>query len=300
MGIMKTRKLVQGAMIAGICGVLSLINTYTGDFFDIFMGYAMTIGLVWYSCQYTLKDSIICGIATMLVVAMVGTPYFSIIAFTSVLNGIVVGELLKKKSPLSHICIAVTGICLLNNLLIYELFSGLVGIDLVGELKVAYDMAAGYYPEIVTMVPMDALISMLPTALVLLSVLEMYVIVMFLSLASLKLKFPFPKYVHISNLRISRKWGYIIAIGMFGGYGLTFIKGIDPHIGQYIYFISSLGYMLQGIATLNFIAIVFKQRWLMIVSILIVFIPSVNSILTILGMIDIFSDLRRNLLYNSQ
>ena len=87
---------------------------------------------------------------------------------------------------------------------------------------------------------------------------------------------------------------------MFGGYGLTFIKGIDPHIGQYIYFISSLGYMLQGIATLNFIAIVFKQRWIMIVSILIVFIPSVNSILTILGMIDIISDLRRNLLYNSQ
>ena len=139
-----------------------------------------------------------------------------------------------------------------------------------------------------------------PASLVLMSLLEMYVIILFISLASRKLKFPFPKYVHIVNLKISRKWGYIIAAGMFIGYGLTFVKGIDPDIGLYIYFICNLAYVVQGVSTISFISIVYKQRWLMIVGILTAFIGGFNQIHTILGMIDIFSDLRKNLLYNRQ
>ena len=37
MGNLKTKKLVQGAMIAAIFGALSVFNTYTGSLFDIFI-----------------------------------------------------------------------------------------------------------------------------------------------------------------------------------------------------------------------------------------------------------------------
>ena len=53
MGKTNTKKMVQGAMIAAMFGVLSLLNTYTGSMFDVFICYVMVIPLVWYG--YTLS-----------------------------------------------------------------------------------------------------------------------------------------------------------------------------------------------------------------------------------------------------
>ena len=39
MGRTHTKMMVQGAMIAAIFGALSIINTYTGSLFDIFICY---------------------------------------------------------------------------------------------------------------------------------------------------------------------------------------------------------------------------------------------------------------------
>ena len=59
MNNLKTKKLVQGAMIAGLFGVIALINTYTGGFFDIFFCYGMVSPLAWYGYHYSLKDNFI-------------------------------------------------------------------------------------------------------------------------------------------------------------------------------------------------------------------------------------------------
>ncbi len=300
MGIIKTRKIVQGAMIAGIFGLLSLINTYTGEMFDIFIGYAMVIGLVWYGYQYDLKDNIICAIACMIIVAMVSTPYMMVVALTSCLNGIAVSEMIKRKASLLQIFGVVWLVCFFNNFLIYEVLSGLLGMDLVKEMTAGYNMLVASYPTIAQSFPLEAIISMIPMTVLLISALEMYVIVMFLSLASNRLKFPFPKKVHIVNFRMSRKWGYIVAAWMFIGYGLTMVPDLDPIYGQYVYFLSYMAYVVQGVSTISFFGIVYNKRWLIIVGILTAFIGTINSIHTILGMIDIFSDLRKNILYNKQ
>lgn len=297
MGIMKTRKMVQGAMIAGLFGVLSLINTYTGNLFDIFIGYAMVVGIVWYGYQYSFKDTLMTIIASMIVVMMVSTPYFIIISFTSCLSGITVSELIKRKAGLFTIMIAVTIVCFLNNILIYDVFSVLTGISLTDSVKQGYDMMVQMYPSIKEVYTIEMIISILPMALVLVSALEMYVIVMILWLSSLKLRFPFPKRVHISYLRLSRKWGYFLAIMMFIGYGLTMVEE-GTHYGMYIYTLCSLGFLIQGVATISFIGIVLQKKWIMIIGIITAFIGGINQIHIILGMIDIFSDLRKNLLYN--
>lgn len=46
MGHTNTKRMVQGAMIAGLFGVLSLLNTYTGSLFDILICYVMVVPLV--------------------------------------------------------------------------------------------------------------------------------------------------------------------------------------------------------------------------------------------------------------
>ncbi len=295
----KTRKMIQGAMIAGLFGVLSLLNTYTGNMFDIFIGYAMVVGIVWYGYQYTLKDSLMTSLASIIVVAMVGNPYFTIVSITSCLNGVVVSELLKKKAGLLKIMGAICFVCFFNNILIYEVFSGLVGIDLIRDISEGYNMIVNYYPSIKDIYTLDMIISLIPMVIILISALEMYVIVMILSLASMKLRFPFPKGVHIVYLRLSRKWGYILALLMFLGYGISMVEK-GTHYGMYLYTLSTLGFLIQGISTLSFIAVVYKKKWIMIVGFITAFIGNLNQIHIILGMIDIFSDLRENLLYNNQ
>ena len=66
------KRQVQGAMIAAMFGVLSLLNTYTGSMFGVFICYVMVIPLVWYGYTYTLKDNIVVSFVAMVVIAMVG------------------------------------------------------------------------------------------------------------------------------------------------------------------------------------------------------------------------------------
>ena len=97
MGKTNTKKMVQGAMIAAMFGVLSLLNTYTGSMFDVFICYVMVIPLVWYGYTYTLKDNIVVSFVAMVVIAMVGLPFFVISSISSCLAGLFIGEALKRK-----------------------------------------------------------------------------------------------------------------------------------------------------------------------------------------------------------
>ena len=54
---MKTNKLVQGALIASLFGVLAVLNTMTGTMFDSLIGYGMAIPMAIYSYKTGLKEA---------------------------------------------------------------------------------------------------------------------------------------------------------------------------------------------------------------------------------------------------
>ena len=55
---MKTNKLVQGALIASLFGVLAVLNTMTGTMFDSLIGYGMAIPMAIYSYKTGLKEAL--------------------------------------------------------------------------------------------------------------------------------------------------------------------------------------------------------------------------------------------------
>lgn len=139
MGNVKIRKMVQGAMIGAIFGALSIFNTYTGSMFDIFICYGMVIPLVWYSYTYRLQDGLLVSLIAMIVIMITGLPFFAISSFSSCLIGVFLGEALKRQASRSVLFLGTLSLTFFNNILLYEVFAGLLNMDLIGEMKDVYD-----------------------------------------------------------------------------------------------------------------------------------------------------------------
>lgn len=293
-----TRKMVQGAMIAAMFGALSILNTYTGSMFDIFICYVMVIPLVWYGYQYSIKDNMIVCIVSMLVIAMVGLPFFIISSLSSCLAGLFICEALRKKAKKEVILVGVFITSFINNLLLYEVFAKLLDMNLVEEMKVMYQEIASVIPTITNQISLDTVLSMIPLFLIVLSILEMYVIIMLCQAVLSRLHVEFPGSFHIATMHLSTKTGMILAGAMFISYILVNYVKVDFIYLSYIYMICNMTFVLQGLALLCYVVIMKQKPRLMILFFIGLLIPFVYPIYIVLGIIDIFSDLRVNILYN--
>lgn len=298
MNRMNTKGIVQGAMIAALFGMLSLLNTYTGGMADVLICYFMVIPVAWYGCKYNVKQNLLVVVASIIVILMFGTPFFIISSLSSLINGVFLGEMIKRKAKKEYILLGCFLICLLNNILIYEVFGGLLGMNIIEEMQVMYDDIVSISPSLSSYVSLDLMMNLIPLVLLMMSAMEMYVILLICQLVFMRLKIEFPSNFHIATMHLSSKAGIVLAILMFGSMLVMNGLKIDHIVIKYVYLLSQLGFILQGFSFLNYYAVVVQKRWIIIVSFILFFIPYGTTILTILGILDIFSDLRGNLLYN--
>lgn len=298
MGHKNTKKMVQGAMIAALFGVLSLINTYTGSLFDIFICYGMVPPLVWYGYHYDLKSNAIVCFVSMFVIMMVGLPFFIVSSIASCLAGLFIGECLKRRVSKGTIMLGTFIVTFINNICIYEVFSGLLGIDIAEEMIVMYEEMVKLIPEIAPSINVNMFLSMIPIVLIIMSVMEMYVIVLLCQLVLTRLKVEFPGSFHIATMRLSQKQGLVVAGFMFGGYILYNYAHMNSIYLVYAYTLGMLVFLLQGLAFISFYLIIKQRPKWMILAFIAMFIPMLSSIYVVIGILDIFSDLRKNILYN--
>lgn len=299
MGRTNTKKMVQGAMIAAIFGALSLINTYTGSIFDIFICYGMVVPIVWYGYQYTLKDNIIVCIVAMFIIAMMGLPFFVISSISSCLAGLYIGEALKRKAKKETILLGTLVVMFLNNILIYEVFSGLLGVNLVEEMTETYNMMISMFPSMSSYMTLDLVLNMIPLFLLITSTLEMYVIVLLCQVILMRLKIDFPGSFHIAMMHLSKKTGLVLLVMVIGSLILKNILLVDSIIINYIYFIGDIFLALQGLSFLSYWLIMKRKVIFMIFVFIGLFIPFTHIAYVAIGIIDIYSDLRKKILYNS-
>lgn len=290
MSIKNTKKIVQGAMIAALCGVLSFLNTYTGGFFDIFIYYFIAIYIAWYGSQYSLKDNLLVFLASTIVVFFTGIPTFIIQTIAYGLVGVFIGEALRKKASSSIIILGTFILCLLNNIMIYTILSALFEIDLIGEMTLLYQQLN----QIASVpVSLELFLSFIPLVLCLLSLLETYVIHLLCQLVFTKLKISYPRNFHISSLRLPYYVGIFLLILLFIGIILLRYVDIEEVYGQYCLILGAIGFMVQGYALLNYFAIIKNLRYFIILGCFLFFIPLGMYLYIILGFLDIFTPVRK-------
>lgn len=299
MGRTNTKKLVQGAMIAAIFGVFSILNTYTGSLFDIYLCFIMVIPLVWYGYHYDLKSNIIVCIVSMFVIAMMGLPFFIASSISSCGVGLYLGEGLKKRWKKEWILLGTFVILFVSNLLIFEVFAGLLGVDLISEVTMTYQELCQWIPMLAQRISLQFALSLIPLCLILMSAMEMYIIVMFCQLALTRFKVEFPGQFHLALMHMSPLLGIVISLATFISYLLLHQFHMNYLVIYYIYYLGVLILGLQGLSLVSFILIIKKKNWFILLAYVLIFIPYVNMIYVVLGLLDIFSDLRGNILYNS-
>lgn len=298
MGSSQTKKMVQGAMIAALFGALSLFNTYTGSMFDIFICYGMVVPLVWYGYHYTLKDNAIVCFVSMIVIMMMGLPFFVISSFSSCFAGLFIGEALKRKAQKGIILFGTLVVTFVNNFFIYEVFAGLLGVDLASEMREIYQMIIRYVPDMATQISVDTFLSLIPLVLLMTSVLEMYVIVLLCQIILIRLKIEFPGSFHIGNFHLNKYVGAFLVAVLLICYILMNFVGMNGMYLSYLYMLSLIVFVIEGLAFLSWFCVVQrKPRWT-ILAFIGILIPMFQIIYVMIGFIDIFSDLRKNILYN--
>lgn len=297
MNRMNTKSVVQGAMIAALFGMLSLFNTYTGGLIDIFICYCMVVPIAWYGNVYDIKMNILVVIASLIVILMFGTPFFIISSVSALLIGLFLGETIKRKSKKEIILLGTFLLCLMNNIFIYQVFSGLLGIDIISEITVMIDDLKVIYP-LLSQISQEMILKVIPIVLIIMSMMEMYIIILMCQLIFMRLKISFPSQFHIAFLHFSIKTGIILFVGMIVCYVLIHVFNIDYLLLNYLYLLISFAFLLQGFSFMNYYALIKRKRMIILFSFVLFVIPYGYSILIILGIIDIFSDLRKKLLYN--
>ena len=113
-----------------------------------------------------------------------------------------------------------------------------------------------------------------------------------------RFKIKFPGSFHIAMLHFGYKTGVFLAIIMFGSYLLKSFTDIESVYLSYAYTLTTLAFAVEGLAFFTWLTILKKKPKLMILVFIGIFIPLVNTFYVIVGIVDIFSDLRGNLLYN--
>jgi uncharacterized protein YybS (DUF2232 family) len=289
--------MVQGAMIAALFGALSLFNTYTAGFIDIFICYFMVVPLAWYGYQYDISSNFLVVVTSLIVIFITGMPYFFISSIASCFIGMFLGECLKRKAKKSTILLGTLIICFINNILIYQVFNGLLGIDMISEMTEMYNDIKAVVPMF-NSISLQFILNLIPLVLLLTSVMEMYLIVLICQLIFNRLKIAFPDNFHIATMHLSRNIGIILLICLLTSFILLNVVKLNNIILEYIYLLSAIVFVLQGYSFMNYYIIVKQKKLLIIISLLLFFIPMGLFIYLILGIIDIFSDLREILLYN--
>ena len=292
MSAKNTKKIVQGATIAALCGILSLINTYTGSLFDLFIYYFIAVYIAWYSHQYPLKDNIIVFLSSLVVVFFTGIPTFIIQTFAYGLVGLYIGEAIRHKLSATWLLVGTFLICLINNVMIYTLLSTLFEIDLIGEMTTLYSQLSQMFNINISL---KLFLSFIPLVMILLSALETYVIHLLCQLVFFKLKLPYPKNFHISQLKMPYFIGiFALILLLIDIIILRFIKVPDVY-GQYCLIIGAIMFVIQGFAFINYFAIRKNIKYLIFIAFLLLFIPLGLYIYVILGFLDTFTSLRKHI-----
>lgn len=293
---MKTNKLVQGALIASLFGVLAVLNTMTGTMFDALIGYGMAIPMAIYSYKTGLKEALMTSVASLVIAFLFGTLSYVLIVLSSLGMGTVVGLCLKNKAKKETMLVLGATFFFLSDFLYFYIFSGVLGINLIAESKEMYNQIIAVVPSLSNVFTFQNFYNLIPLFILIMSFLQSYLVMMLCALFFKRLRIPFDMSIHIATFRFSPKMGYILAIMLAGSMIARQYFG-NVVIIQYIYFISILGFMVDGLAFLSFYLIIRNHGRYSNLLIFLVFIPFLQSLLVILGIIDIFVEIRQ-ILYN--
>ena len=299
----QTRRIVEGAFMLAILGVFIVIDSYTAGMFNLFLYFLIPLPFIWYGYTYQSKDLLILTFCSIVLGLFLGLPETIFYLICGSLISIIATYGIEKKVSSGIMFLMIISMTIVSEILLYTLFAKLFGYDLITEFESMYRFVTENirFIEITQSYEM-MLKTVLPLFVVVLGMIEGYIFMSLLSIVLNRLKIPFVKKFHIVHMQLPKWYGIIACISFVVASLIMNVSMVDTfyYLCSYVRILTILSLMLQGVSFLGVYLIVKGKNIYFIFILLLLLMPKVNYLLVPFGLLDIFSEKRKNLLYNKQ
>lgn len=243
-------------MTIALCGLACVLDTYTGGFINLYIGWFAALALTIYGLDFGLSYTILAGIGATLAAFFVGLPETIFLIAQGGLTAVFIVYAAKKKWSFFYLYVGTVLISALGMILTLTVFSQLFGYE--NEL-------AGLPFE-----PWDALL----TVSLVEGLIEALCVLMLLQLLCMRLKKDFQPLKTVKHIQLSKPAGVLLIAGL-----------ILPLIFQKGYFIFVICYLLSAMQGYLYILRYFiKIRY---IGPLLAFLVTITPIGVICGLVNI-------------
>ena len=284
-----TQKIVYGAVILAMYAVFMLIDRYMGGMLYAVLYYFLPLPFIVYGLKYgtSMFGSLaFCSVVLGFMFGLAETAFFGMtaIAVSYVISNGILKDWNGTKTMLLVMLATVS-----SQILSITAFAGLFGYDLVAELQSVVDMMSGMG----MVIDLHKFKIIFAFSTVLLGCLEAFLFTTLTDLVLLRLKMARVPRFSILNLRFSKVVGILFIVCFY------FQSKMANDLLLFAFLTLWMMILAQGISYCFFLnAIVYKKPILNGLAFILAFVPVANYFITAMGLIDIFSENRKKLMYN--
>lgn len=290
------KRLTEGAMMCGLIGVLLVINRQFANAFDAYMMWIVPLPIIVYTVRYGIKNGFVVTFCASVIAFMLALPQTVFYVLASCLLGAIYGHGVRKEKSnawlLTTSIIASTIIMIVTTIL----FASIFGYDLQMELEMIMQMVDSVNLNVTG----NLVRTLLYASLFLTCLLEGFLVHMLAYIVLTKLKIKVKGFVPLLNYYAPKWFAYTGILSLVGNW-------IVPHFTQntqileillcvsgiYLVIAALFGYLLVMLAIR-----ISKKKYsvFFFVLLLVLFFKEVIMLLCVLGILDMLTDIRKDLL----
>ena len=310
----EVRRITDGAVMTALIGLLIILDGRSGVLLEGFLFWILPIPILVYTVKYNVSSGIMVSVSITLLALILTYPHLALLIGFSNMIGLAYAYGVNKKWEINRILLLTFIISFIYYVVSMILLASFFGYDAVAEIETLIASLTNMFSGTVNFIESKLGIKVemieflkwtnpffkmlltfsffLPSIIALLQTLITHMISMILlsrlKLAELKSK-PF------FALRISRKLGFIALILLILTYVYEFsiTSSLDNVIILVQFVIQSIFIVMGAILALTYVSLKKKPLLSLIIGLLIIGAP---LLIMVLGFVDVFSDLRMDLI----
>lgn len=289
----QTRKITEGAMMVAIVGLLLFINRQLAGMIEVAMYWILTFPILIYTAKYGVKDSLVPAVSMVLLSFMIATPTTIFYLISCDVIGIIYGAGIRNKWKNGSL-LWWTGIfTFVSYFVTTVLFAAVFGYDPNEDVEIIKTLV--HFFNIDLKIPIAKIVGMVVIGgAILMTILQTMCIHMIANIILKRMKIEVRPMKSVFELRVPRYVGYII-LGIIVLFYMQNVIELNQDVYAVLlvlYGVSILFAMGYGTLTLLCMAMVFRKKYLIIIIFICLFIPLLNLIIVLIGVLDMIMDLR--------
>lgn len=289
----QTRKITEGAMMVAIVGLLLFINRQLAGMIEVAMYWIMTFPILIYTAKYGVKDALVPAVSMILLSFMISAPTTIFYLISCDVTGILYGAGIRKKWKNGSLLWWTGVFTFVSYFVTTVLFAAMFGYDPNEDIVIIKNVIDFLNVDINIPIAKIAA-SLVIVEAILMTVLQTMCIHMIANILLKRIKIEVRPMKNVLELRVPKFVGYIILgiIVLFLMQNVIKLKQDVYTILLTLSFLCTVFAVGYGVLTLLCVAMVLRKRFLIFIIFLCLFIPYINLMIGMIGLLDMIMDIR--------